>query len=131
MVQTQPNGTSCATQRWAYALAIAWVAAVLCGLFLLWHYANTPAGATESLAKWPENSQISLDPNLPTLVLFVHPHCPCTRATIAELARIAAKAKGRFTGCVVLYKPSDSGEAWEQTDIVRSAEEIPGMRVVV
>jgi hypothetical protein len=130
-VHTTSTETSQHTQRWAYALAIGWLAAVLGGLGWLALYANTPARETEPQSMWPANRQISLNKKLPTLVLFAHPHCPCTRASIAELARIAASAPGRFDGSVVLFKPADTGAGWEQTDLARSAEAIPGVRLIV
>lgn len=123
--------TSSPTQRWAYGLAAGWLLAVLCGLVWLARYANTPADTAEPQSTWPTNSQIALNTKLSTLVIFAHPHCPCTRASIAELAKIAAKAPGRFAGSVALFKPSDSDDAWEQTDLAKSAEAIPGVHLVV
>jgi hypothetical protein len=104
---------------------------VLFGLLLLWRYANTPAQANEPEAKWPENSRISLDSHQPTLVMFVHPHCPCTRASLAELARIAAQCKGRFIGWVVFFKPNDAEANWEHSELMRDAEQIPGVQIAV
>lgn len=130
-MHTTSIDTSPRTQRWSYALAIGWLAAVLCGLSWLVIYAHTPAAETEPQSTWPANQQIALNGNLPTLVMFAHPHCPCTRASIAELAKIAAQAPGRFAGSVVLFKPADSIARWEQTDVARSAEMIPGVHLVV
>jgi hypothetical protein len=130
-VNTKSIDSSPLTQRWAYALVIGWLAAVLCGLGWLVVYAHTPAGETEPQTTWPANTQIALSNDLPTLVMFAHPRCPCTRASVAELAKIAAKATGRFAAWVVLFKPAGSSETWEQTDLSRSAEEIPGVRLIV
>jgi hypothetical protein len=130
-VQTKSNETSQQTHRWAYVLVVGWLAAVIGGLGWLALYANTPARETEPPSTWPVNPQISLNQELPTLLLFAHPHCPCTRATVAELAKIAAQAPGRFAASVVLFKPADSDEGWEQSDLARSAEAIPGMQLIV
>jgi hypothetical protein len=130
IVQTQSIEPSTSTQRWPFVLAAVWMAVVLFGLVMLWRYASTPAGESEPRLHWPPNSQISLGSDEPTLVMFVHPHCPCTRASIAELAKIAAHGVGQFKGWVVLYKPTESHENWEQTDLAQSAAAIPGMHVV-
>ncbi|MCC7085399.1 MAG: hypothetical protein IT427_10370 [Pirellulales bacterium] len=111
-------------------MATVWSAAVLTGVVVLWRYANTPARAIEPPAHWPANSQMTLNPDGPTLLLFVHPKCPCTRASIAELARIRAKAVERFTGYAVVFEPPDADSSWQQTDLVHRAEEIPGVHLV-
>jgi len=47
-----------------------------------------------------------LHPELPTLLLFAHPQCPCTIATIAELERVAAKCEGRLHVIVCVDAPA-------------------------
>lgn len=118
-------------ERWPWLFSGFWLAAVLVGLVILWRYANTPAQATEPQPQWPANSQISLNARHPTLVMFVHPHCPCTRASLAELARIAAQCAGRFDGWVVFFKPDDTAADWVQTDLMRDAEQILGILIAI
>jgi hypothetical protein len=61
-------------------------------------------GATASV--WPATSQIRpVGPGL-NLVLFVHPRCPCTPASLVELAGIVSACRGRFALHVVMVKPS-------------------------
>ncbi len=103
---------------------------MLAGLTVVWKYSHTPAHAKEALPQWPTNSQITLSSSTPTLVMFAHPHCPCTRASVAELARIAAKCAGRFNGWVVFFKHEALDEGSEQSDTMREVKEIPGMRIV-
>jgi hypothetical protein len=66
----------------------------------------------------------------PTLVMLAHPRCPCTRASIAELARLAASV-GRegMIGYVLFYRAEDADAAWAETDLWNSAAAIPGIRV--
>lgn len=63
--------------------------------------------------------------------MLAHPHCPCTRASIGELAKLMAHAQSRVTAYAMFVKPPDSSEDWEQTDLLQSAAEIPGVNVVV
>lgn len=65
-----------------------------------------------------------------SLVLFVHPQCPCTRATIGELARIVAQCQGRLETFVLVFKPAQSSQEWEQTALCQEARAIPGVRVL-
>jgi hypothetical protein len=62
---------------------------------------------------------------------LAHPHCPCTRATIGELASIMAHSQGRLTAYVLFLKPAGFSEEWEKSDLWRSAESIPGVTAVI
>src|SRR5262245_47226030 len=37
---------------------------------------------------WPAGAQIRLAGDRPTILFFMHPKCPCTRASLAELERL-------------------------------------------
>ena len=49
---------------------------------------------------------------------------------MAELERLLAKCSGRVTPWIVFYKPSDVDADWEKTDLWRTAQAIPGAKVV-
>lgn len=89
-------------------------------------FAN-PAPATCSLATLSER---------PTLYLFMHPRCPCTRATITQLDRLLTASgleKAEMPEVVVVATiPSSAGEndeAWLQSETLRLASELPNASV--
>jgi hypothetical protein len=63
-------------------------------------------------------------------VLLIHPHCPCSRATIEELARLMNDCNGKVNATVLMLHPAETAKTWEQTDLWRSAVVIPGVSVV-
>jgi hypothetical protein len=81
-------------------------------------------------ANWPAESRIELAPNSETLVMVAHPRCPCTRASMNELARIMARVQGKVRAYVLFLKPHNSDADWNDTDLRRSAAEIPGVTVL-
>jgi hypothetical protein len=109
--------------------AIGWIAAVAFGLGSLFQYENTPGPVGVLSQGWP-NTQIERANDRPTLVMVAHPRCPCTVASVAELARIMARLQGKVAASVLLVKPSESGPDWEETSLRRSAEAIPGVKVI-
>jgi hypothetical protein len=111
--------------------AVSWLLVIGFGLGTLWNYENTPGIALASPPQWPAESRIQRAPDHATLVMLAHPHCPCTRATIGELASIMAHSQGRLTACVVFLKPSGFSDEWEKTDLWQSAASIPGVNVIV
>lgn len=117
---------------WPLAVAIIWIATTLAGLAILWKYSNTPGSTSHPPLKWPSNVRLERSANGPTLVMFLHPHCPCSRATVGELERIAAKTQEHpLSPWIVFYKPTTAEQGWEQTDLWRAAEAIPGAQVVL
>jgi hypothetical protein len=64
------------------------------------------------------------------LVLFAHPHCPCSRATIGELAKLMTDCRGKLTATVLMLRPAGVQDGWERTDLWDSAAAIPGVSVV-
>ncbi len=107
--------------------AILWIATVAFGLQTLFQYENTPGRVGALPRAWPA-SQIERSSDRPTLIMLAHPHCPCTRASVGELAQIMARLQGKVAAYVLLVKPKEAGRDWEETDLVRSAEAIPGRK---
>ena len=111
-------------------LALTWVAALGYGMQVLLKYETTPGAAGSVASKWPSASTVSRQPNKPMLLMVAHPRCPCTRASIAELAQIMAHAPNGVRATVLFVKPSGAGVDWDDTDLRRSAAAIPGVTVL-
>lgn len=108
-----------------------WLLVVGIGLSVLSGYENTPGVAAKPLASWPAGSQIRRAPGRATLVMLVHPHCPCSRASIGELALLMAQSQGRLAAYVLFLKPTGFSDDWEKTDLWQSAAGIPGVQPIV
>src|SRR5207248_4066088 len=105
------------------------LAVVVGATLLMTRYSNTPGTGGPAPVAWPGASQIPLDSNRPTLVMFAHPHCPCTRASLGELERLLAEVPGRLNAHVVFLKLADTAVDWEKTDLWRKASSIPEVTV--
>jgi hypothetical protein len=108
-----------------------WLVAISTGLGLVSRYANSAGARGEPPAEWPAESKVARIAGLPTLLLFLHPHCPCSRATIGELAILMAHSQGLVQANAVFVKPVGFTENWEKTDLWASAASIPGVKVTI
>lgn len=111
-------------------LITTWFLLVGAGLTLLWQYTHTPGAAADPPLNWPAATSLVRDAKKANLLIFMHPHCPCSRATLGELERLMAQASGRVAAVVVFLKPPDVAAGWEKADLWRRAEAIPGVTVV-
>jgi hypothetical protein len=78
--------------------------------------------AAAPLGGWPANEC--------RLLVFVHPQCPCTRATIEELDRIVAHVGSHAAIRVYVLADPARDAAWTKSDLWRAARRIPGVDVV-
>jgi hypothetical protein len=113
-----------------FAFIIVWAIGVGLGLKNLTNYQVSAGTSAEPPKLWPEGTSIPRTKGQSTLVLLAHPHCPCTRATLGELAILMARNQGKVSAYVLFYKPSNFPDNWEQTDLWHSAAEIPGVTVM-
>jgi hypothetical protein len=109
------------------AAGLAWLAAVSVGMWLLARYANSPAQESRPPAHWPAASGMRPDGIRPTLVMFVHPRCPCSEASLEELSRLLARCQGRVNAHVQFIQPKEMAPNWYQTPSWREAGKIPGV----
>jgi hypothetical protein len=106
-----------------------WSLGVIAGTVMLWRYGSQAGAAARPPATWPAASAIDRAPDRPTLLVFAHPHCPCTRASIEEVDRLLASAPARPEVRVLFTKPRETPPEWDVTDLWRRAAAIPGARV--
>ena len=112
------------------ALGVVWALAVGAGFIGLWRYKSLPGESGAGPESWPSASRISRPHDRATLVMFAHPRCPCSRASVTELGRLMARFDGRLAGYVVFARPADVGEDWDHTELRKRAEAIPGVSVL-
>jgi hypothetical protein len=108
-----------------------WLLGVVAGLLLLLHYESAPGPVLAPVAHWPTDSSTTQGSNEFSLIMLAHPRCPCTRASIDELAHLMVHCQGKARAHVLFFKPGDAPTDWEQTDLWRSAAAIPGVQVAV
>src|SRR6266852_246759 len=111
------------------AALVVWGLALGYGIRQLLLFSNSAGALAQPPAEWPAGAPIGPATDRATLLVFVHPQCPCTSATIGELALIMARGRDRVQATVFLYVPGSAGPQWTDTGLWRSAAAIPGVRV--
>jgi hypothetical protein len=110
-------------------LCVLWLVAVGAGFFALWSYGSTNGKVGRTPEKWPAQAAIRQEKTQNTLMLFVHPRCPCTRASLGEFNRLLAKCDARVAAHVWFFRPRTVSTEWVKTDLWRTAAAIPGVNV--
>jgi hypothetical protein len=112
-------------------LGCCWLAVLVLGFGALEREQFTPAASGHVPHRYPTDSRaIELAADRPTLLLFLHPHCPCSRATLRELDEFQADTAQRADTIVVFTVPPGVPPHWEQGDLWDEASHLRGVRVV-
>jgi hypothetical protein len=118
------------SSRIALAVSALWAGVVLLGFYRLTAYELRPNPVIGAPREWPEASCLPHTPGRSTLLVFLHPKCPCSRASLDELARVLHESPGA-DATAVFVKPDGVPAAWEQTTLWREAAQIAGLSVLV
>jgi hypothetical protein len=109
---------------------LVWGIAAACAWLWMSCYGFKTYAASETFAAqtWPRDSDLELALDRPTLLLFVHPRCPCTRASVRELERLLTDAES--TSCrrprvvAVATLPADASVEWREATVVGEIERL-------
>jgi hypothetical protein len=72
---------------------------------------------------------VARDPLRHTLVVFLHPQCGCSNATVGELHALMTRLGDRIAVQVLVFRPSSAAPDWERTDVWQSVAAIPGVHL--
>ena len=108
-----------------------WLFAIFVGLSILFRYQTTAAPKAKAPHKWPQTSELAANPTGYTLVMALHPRCPCSRASIGELQNIMAYFPETLSTYLLFYKPQSFPEDWEKDALWHQAANIPGVTRII
>ena len=116
--------------KWC-SLALGWFTLVAVGFYALTQYELQPGMA----ARLPENrladTEFSRSDHRWSLVAFMHPRCPCSRAAVSELTRLVEHSQLPLDVRILFYTPAGESEAWARTDLWHEAALIPGAQLLI
>lgn len=114
---------------------VAWVLAILVGCNWLYRYAATAGEVGATPDQWPDHCSLVHDDQATTAIMFAHPLCPCTSASLSELESIV-RATGTMA-TVVFWQPTIGDDAkakpvdWTSSDLIQRARDNERLNVVM
>lgn len=109
---------------------ILWVTLLVAGFTILEQEEFTPVAATQTLASFPPQSTIPRVLSKPTLLIFVHPYCPCSRASLHELDQLLVATQNKLSVIIVFTIPDGIEPGWQEGDLWKLATTMRGVRVI-
>jgi hypothetical protein len=118
-----------------YSAIALWLTAIAASGWALAEYQFTTLDSplAKFADRWPAGSQLPRRPNHSTLLLFLHPKCPCSRASLGELERLFGSVQGRIDDTLDFVVdatiPAECGEDWLNTDTLQHAKQIANAQI--
>jgi hypothetical protein len=98
----------------------------LAGFYRIIQFDTTPARQQYAPGLWPEAAGIVFPAGKPALLVFLHPLCPCSRATLEELNGVLSRVpKTAIPEIHLLFVRSIKNPDWDGGDLWNRATRIP------
>jgi hypothetical protein len=107
--------------RVKFVLGAAWTAAIIMGFAALAVYEARPGAKAAAPREWPTRTRLTRDPDRWTLVMFLHPRCPCSQASLQELDELLADNPSRVRTFILCCTPPGAPDGWERAKTWRQA----------
>lgn len=112
---------------------VVWLAALVGGSAAVLLYKGRAGEAAHAPARWPTDSTMSMarGPDAATVVLFAHPKCACTRASLEELATLLQRTTSHPRVYVSFAVPEGRDRTWADGESLRRAAGMSGVLALV
>lgn len=115
---------------WLVAFTGGWATLVAASFWGLLSYSQAAGSRGATPQVWPANSKLPIVDGKQTLIMFLHPRCPCSWASLDELEVLAANAVIPQEALVAFVRPPDVTALWERDRLWDRAVQLSGVRVV-
>lgn len=123
------ENTQIRSRKLCWLIATLWFGGVGVGLATLDRAALVPGASGAVAADWPGKQILPFESNRANLVIFAHPLCPCTRATLHELQTLLTRTHAAINVRVCFFEPSHPSADWQRGPLWDLAASISGVKV--
>lgn len=122
----------CLSKSGLMKVVLLWAVLVFFGYASMVFYSTATAKCLVTVGQFPPVSAISKSSGL-TLIVFLHPQCPCSMATVSELKGLLAQ---RNSACnlrvyAVVSKPSGCSQAFVRGAVLDSLAQVKNVQVLI
>jgi hypothetical protein len=109
-----------------------WLGIVAMGMTYFNSYSNAPGYAANPPKYWPVGSRIQRpDGSKATLLVFLHPRCPCSEATVESLSHVLRYARNKADIVAIVYRPHGSGSKWQEGRLMAKLRSLEPVKIMV
>src|SRR5688572_27967573 len=95
-----------------WVLGTLWLGGIVVGFFAWERY-----DATSEIRSHSETNTDRPASGRWSIVMFAHPRCPCTRASLTEFRELLTQAPAGVDAQVLFVRPKGTSDGWERGDL--------------
>lgn len=118
-------------KKYFVVIIMLWLSVVSLGTYALYSYAGRAGESADAPATWPQGSKLQTATGIPTLLLFAHPKCPCSTASVAQLELLLTKFKNKVNVSVIFIQPQGRTRKWVEDSLWKKVATIPSVNAVI
>lgn len=111
------------------AAYLIWISLLFVGHLVLYEYELTPSPLANSKRVFPQSSDVQLAHGRQNIVMFLHPSCPCSEASVDEFHELMRAGEKDSVGTVVFYMPPEKEPEWSLAPIVQRVKRIRNVTI--
>ena len=109
-----------------------WIVTSLYGIYFSINYSSTPGESSKWSEPWPEQSQLKFEPDKFNFVVFLHPECDCSKATLNQIEEIVKDAGSeKIHYLAVFLLPEKMRIAWGESDLLKRTRGIKNLQIYI
>ncbi|HEV3340978.1 MAG TPA: hypothetical protein VG125_11495 [Pirellulales bacterium] len=113
-----------------WAMTCGWLTAALAGFAVMINRDVTPGETADAPGAYPREALGPAAADRPTLMMFAHPRCPCTSASLSELRQVLQTCPGAADLRIYFRTPATESADWTQTALWKEAASLCGVTLV-
>jgi hypothetical protein len=108
----------------------AWLGLIVVAFQPLLAYQSKAGKEAAAVEMWPKDSALPRTADGATVIMFMHPQCPCSTASLNELDHVSAKVGSSFRAVVVIEQPHYMDAAWSNSAHAKHSARLRGVTTV-
>ncbi len=105
-----------------------WILCASAGVGSMLVYSLTP-GSHPVVRKIPTDSEIQISKSRPNLLVFLHPKCSCSHATLSELRGLLPDLGE--TSVTIIFNNPNKELSWISGDLFQETKKLPNVKIFV
>ncbi|MDR3612449.1 MAG: hypothetical protein P4L53_02720 [Candidatus Obscuribacterales bacterium] len=94
-------------------------------------FGTRPGQKAQTISQFPADSKLKLVRGKFTIVAFLHPQCPCSKASVGELEELMQHSSDDATAYALFLKPTGCSEKFAKSDLFEQTSKINGVHALV
>lgn len=111
-------------------IVASWLTTIGLASFFWMKYEFSPETKASIQTNWPKSTCVDPAADRMTLLLFAHPQCPCTRASLEELKFLLQKHASSLKSYVLFFEPSSVNDSWRNSKLWKQASSIAELTIL-